>query len=120
MNGAEVRTRISIAYGVETIFGVPGDPNVRFYETLQLHEDAITLVRTRDERSAGFMAGACGRFADKPGIVECPPEAGAMHSLPSIAERNAAGEPVLLLTIDIPLPGARRGVLTQRDFARLL
>lgn len=119
MNGAELLTRMLIGYGVDTVFGVPGDTNVPFYEALQLHEDEITHVMARDERSAGYMADAYGRFTDRPGIVECPSGAGAMYSLPPIAESNASSVPVILLTIDIPLPGEGRGVLTELDCARL-
>ncbi|MBV6656705.1 MAG: thiamine pyrophosphate-binding protein [Devosiaceae bacterium] len=119
MNGADILVKMLIGYGVETVFGVPGDTNVPFYEALQDHEDEIIHVMARDERSAGFMADAYGRFTDKPGVVECPSGAGAMYSLPPIAESNASSVPVILLTIDIPLPGEGRGVLTELDCAKL-
>jgi len=119
MNGADVLVKMLIGYGVDTIFGVPGDTNVPLYESLQMHEDEITHVMARDERSAGFMADAYGRFTNRPGIVECPSGAGAMYSLPPIAESNASSVPVILLTIDIPLPGEGRGVLTELDCAKL-
>ena len=119
MNGADVLVEMLIGYGVDTIFGVPGDTNVPFYEALQMREGEITHVMARDERSAGFMADAYGRFTDKPGLVECPSGAGAMYSLPPIAESNASCVPVILLTIDIPLPGEGRGVLTELDCAKL-
>lgn len=119
MNGADVLVKMLIGYGVDTVFGVPGDTNVSFYESLQMHEEEITHVMARDERSAGFMADAYGRFTNRPGIVECPSGAGAMYSLPPIAESNASSVPVILLTIDIPLPGEGRGVLTELDCAKL-
>ncbi|QBY00526.1 thiamine pyrophosphate-binding protein [Rhodophyticola sp. CCM32] len=119
MNGADVLTEMLIGYGVDTVFGVPGDTNVPFYEALQMREGEITHIMARDERSAGYMADAYGRFTDRPGIVECPSGAGAMYSLPPIAESNASSVPVILLTIDIPLPGEGRGVLTELDCARL-
>jgi acetolactate synthase-1/2/3 large subunit len=42
-----------------------------------------------------------------------------MYSLPPVAEANASAVPVILLTIDIPLPGEGRGVITELDCARL-
>lgn len=119
MNGADILVKMLIGYGVDTVFGVPGDTNVPFYESLQMHEEDITHVMARDERSAGYMADAYGRFTDRPGVVECPSGAGAMYSLPPIAESNASSVPVILLTIDIPLPGEGRGVLTELDCAKL-
>ncbi|KPH06090.1 thiamine pyrophosphate-binding protein [Rhizobium acidisoli] len=119
MRGADILVKMLIGYGVEVVFGVPGDTNVPFYEALQDHEDQIRHVMARDERSAGYMADAYGRFTTKPGVFECPSGAGAMYSLPPVAESNSSSVPVILLTIDIPLPGEGRGVLTELDCARL-
>ena len=119
MRGADILVEMLIGYGVEVVFGVPGDTNVPFYEALQRHEGQIRHVMARDERSAGYMADAYGRFTSKPGVFECPSGAGAMYSLPPVAESNSSSVPVILLTIDIPLPGEGRGVLTELDCARL-
>jgi len=119
MRGADILVEMLIGYGVEVVFGVPGDTNVPFYEALQLREGSIRHVMARDERSAGYMADAYGRFTRKPGVFECPSGAGAMYSLPPVAESNGSSVPVILLTIDIPLPGEGRGVLTELDCARL-
>ncbi len=86
MRGADILVQMLIGYGVETIFGVPGDTNVPFYEALQQREGEIRHVMARDERSAGYMADAYGRFSNKPGVFECPSGAGAMYSLPPVAE----------------------------------
>lgn len=119
MRGADVLVDMLIDYEVDTIFGVPGDTNVPLYEALQDRTDKITHVMARDERSAGFMADAYGRFTNRIAVVECPSGAGAMYTLPPIAESNASSIPVIVLTIDIPLPGEGRGVLTELDCARL-
>ena len=119
MRGADILVQMLIDYGVDTVFGVPGDTNVSLYEALQTNEDRITHVMARDERSAGFMADAYGRFTNRLAVVECPSGAGAMYTLPPIAESNASSVPVIVMTIDIPLPGEGRGVLTELDCARL-
>jgi acetolactate synthase I/II/III large subunit len=119
MRGSEVLVQMLINYGVEVIFGVPGDTNVPFYEALQRHSDEIEHVMARDERSAGYMADAYARLTDRPGIFECPSGAGATYSLPPVAESNGSSVPVILLTIDLPLPGEGRGVITELDCARL-
>ncbi len=119
MRGADILVEMLVKYEVETIFGVPGDTNVPLYTALQEREGEIRHVMARDERSAGFMADAYGRLTDKPGVFECPSGAGAMYSLPPVAESNASSVPVILLTIDIPLPGEGRGVITELDCAKL-
>ncbi|MES2999785.1 MAG: thiamine pyrophosphate-binding protein [Pseudomonadota bacterium] len=119
MLGSDVLVEMLLQYGVKTIFGVPGDTNVPFYEALERRASEIEHVMARDERSAGFMADAYARLTDRPGVFECPSGAGATYSLPPVAESNASSVPVILLTIDLPLPGEGRGVITELDCARL-
>jgi len=119
MRGADVLVQMLINYGVDVLFGVPGDTNVPFYEALQRRMGDIEHVMARDERCAGYMADAYARLTDKPGIFECPSGAGAMYSLPPVAESNASSVPVILLTIDLPLPGEGRGMITELDCAKL-
>lgn len=119
MLGADVLVQMLVNYGVDVLFGVPGDTNVPFYEALQRRSTDIEHVMARDERSAGFMADAYARLTDKPGVFECPSGAGAMYSLPPLAESNASSVPVILLTIDLPLRGEGRGMITELDCARL-
>jgi acetolactate synthase-1/2/3 large subunit len=119
MTGAELLVDMLVRYGVDTIFGVPGDTSVSFYNALQQRSKEIRHVMARDERSAGFMADAYARLTNRPAVFECPSGAGAMYSLPPLAEANDSSVPVILLTIDLPLAAEGRGVLTELDCARL-
>ncbi|CAG9184998.1 thiamine pyrophosphate-binding protein [Cupriavidus pinatubonensis] len=118
MTGADVLVKLLEQYGVEYIFGVPGDTNVAFYKALN-NSSQIKHVMARDERSAVFMADAYARYSGKPGVCECPSGAGAMYSLPGVAEANASSIPLILLTNDIPLKGEGRGMITELDNAKL-
>ena len=120
MRGADVLVEMLVGYGVDVVFGVPGDTNVPFYEALNGASDRIRHVMARDERSSGFMADAYARINAKPGVFECPSGAGLLYALPGAAEAWASRVPVLLITSDIPLPGEGRGVLTEMDCAKLL
>jgi len=42
--------------GVEKIYGIPGEENLDFINSLK--ESSIELVLTRHEQAAGFMMGA--------------------------------------------------------------
>ena len=119
LTGAEVLVEMLVGYGVEQVFGVPGDTNVTFYQAMQRRSREIRHVMARDERSAGFMADAYGRLTDRPGVFECPSGAGALYSVPPVAESNTSAVPVILMTLDIPLAGEGRGVITELDCARL-
>ncbi len=119
MLGSEVLVKMLADYGVEKIFGVPGDTNVPFYTALSRTEDNIRHIMARDERSAGFMADAYARVSNKVGVFEAPSGAGAMYSLPPVAEANDSSVPVILFTIDIPLSTEGRGCLTELDGVNL-
>jgi len=115
MLGSEVLVRMLTGYGVEIIFGVPGDTNVPLYTALDNAKGEIRHVMARDERSAGFMADAYARVSNRVGVFEAPSGAGAMYSLPPLAESNASSVAVILFTIDVPLVGEGRGVITELD-----
>lgn len=115
MLGSEVLVKMLTDYGVDTIFGVPGDTNVPLYTALDKAEGKIRHIMARDERGAGFMADAYARVSNRVGVYEAPSGAGAMYSLPPLAESNASSVAVILFTIDVPLICEGRGVITELD-----
>ncbi|MEW6263957.1 MAG: thiamine pyrophosphate-binding protein [Thermodesulfobacteriota bacterium] len=115
MTGAEVLVRMLIAYQVKYVFGVPGDTSLALYEALHDQADRIRHVLARDERSAGFMADAYARLSHKPGVAECPSGAGALYSVPGVAEANASSIPVILFSSGINLAGEGKGTITELD-----
>jgi acetolactate synthase-1/2/3 large subunit len=119
MLGSDVMVEMLSRYGVDTIFGVPGDTNVPLYTALDRSEGKIRHVMARDERSAGYMADAYARISNRVGVCEAPSGAGAMYALPPLAESNESSVPVILFTIDIPLTGEGRGVITELDCKKL-
>ena len=54
------------AYGVDTIFGIPGVHNVEMYRALP--RSGIRHVLVRHEQGAGFMADGYARATGKPGV----------------------------------------------------
>src|ERR1700756_4582928 len=53
--------------GVEYVFGVPGEENLDFLDSLSRSE-TIKLILTRHEQGAGFMAATYGRHTGKTGV----------------------------------------------------
>ena len=53
--------------GVEYVFGIPGEENLDFLNSLK--ESKIKLVLTRHEQAAGFMAATYGRLTGKSEFV---------------------------------------------------
>src|SRR3954452_25552387 len=53
--------------GVEYIFGVPGEENLDFLDSLS-RSTKIRLILTRHEQGAGFIAATYGRHTGKTGV----------------------------------------------------
>lgn len=119
MNGASALVQTLLEYKVEVIFGVPGDTSLPLYEAIYDVRPRIRHVMARDERSASFMADAYARISHKPGICECPSGAGALYSVPGVAEANASSIPVILFTSGISLSGEGKGTITELDHHKL-
>ncbi len=119
MNGASALVQTLLEYKVEVIFGVPGDTSLALYEAIYDARPGIRHVMARDERSASFMADAYARVSHKPGICECPSGAGALYSVPGVAEANASSIPVILFTSGISLSGEGKGTITELDHHKL-
>ncbi len=58
--------RLLEAYGVDTVFGIPGVHTVELYRGLS--DNSIRHVTPRHEQGAGFMATGYARAAKKPGV----------------------------------------------------
>jgi acetolactate synthase-1/2/3 large subunit len=112
---AEAIVRLLEAYGVEYVFGVPGDTSMPFYDALYDAPGDIKHILARDERSASFMADVYARLSSRPAVCEGPSGAGATYILPGVAEAHASSIPLIVLTSDTPLASDDRGVLTELD-----
>jgi len=120
MNTAQILVELLKKYGVEHIFGVPGDTSMPLYDALYAARGEITHIMARDERSAAFMADAYARLTHKPGITEAPSGGGATYVIPGVAEANGSSVPMLVFTSDVPITDEGKGTLTAIDQQRLL
>jgi acetolactate synthase-1/2/3 large subunit len=120
MNTAQVLVEMLKDYGVEHIFGVPGDTTMVLYDALYHARRDITHIMARDERSASFMADAYARLSGRPGITEAPSGGGATYVIPGVAEANGSSVPLIVFTSDVPVVDEGKGTLTAIDQQRLL
>ena len=119
MTGASLLATMLEAYGVNAVFGVPGETSVPLYHTISQMGGSLRHVMARDERSAGCMADVYARSSNRPGVVEFPAGAGPLYGLAAVAESNESGVPVIAITSDNPLEVEGRGFITELDCKRL-
>ena len=115
LRGAGLLAEALISAGIDTLFGVPGDTGVAFYDALYARQDRLRHVLARDERHAGAMADAYARIRNRVGVVEVSSGGGTTYVIGSLGEASAAGVPVLVITSDIHRASRGTGALTEID-----
>jgi acetolactate synthase I/II/III large subunit len=115
LRGADLLAEALIAAGIDTLFGVPGETGVAFYDALYARQDRLRHVLARDERHAGAMADAYARIRNRVGVVEVSSGGGTTYVIGSLGEASAAGVPVLVVASDIHRSSRGTGALTEID-----
>ena len=95
------------AYGVDTIFGIPGVHNVEMYRALP--RSRIRHVLTRHEQGAGFMADGYARATGKPGVCFTITGPGLLNVLTPMGEAWADSSPVLVVSSALDIVDAAQG-----------
>ena len=85
-------------WGVEVIFGLPGDGINGIMEALRKREDAVRFVQVRHEEAAAFMACAYAKFTGKLGVCLATSGPGGLHLLNGLYDAKLDKQPVLALT----------------------
>jgi len=87
-----------INWGVEVIFGLPGDGINGVMEALRRRKDKIKFILVRHEESAAFMACAYAKYTGKLGACVATSGPGAIHLLTGLYDAKADGVPVIAIT----------------------
>ncbi|MBV8829865.1 MAG: pyruvate oxidase [Acidobacteriaceae bacterium] len=87
-----------IDWGVDTIFGIPGDGINGLIESLRTHKDKIRFIQTRHEEAAAFMACGYAKFTGKLGACIATSGPGGVHLLNGLYDAKLDGQPVVALT----------------------
>lgn len=94
--------------GVEYIFGLPGEENLDFLESLRKSEK-IKLVLCRHEQGAGFMAATYGRHTGRPGVCLSTLGPGATNLLTPAAYAQLGAMPLVIITGQKPVKTSKQG-----------
>jgi pyruvate dehydrogenase (quinone) len=97
-NAAEVLIETLIEWGVDTIFGIPGDGVNGIIEALRQNQEKIRFIQVRHEESAAFMACAWAKFTGKLGVCLATSGPGGIHLLNGLYDAKMDGQPVLAIT----------------------
>jgi pyruvate dehydrogenase (quinone)/pyruvate oxidase len=85
-------------WGVDTIFGLPGDGINGIMEGLRRHSDRVKFFLVHHEEAAAFMATAYAKATGKLGVCLATSGPGAIHLLNGLYDAKLDHVPVLAIT----------------------
>ncbi|MFL6279901.1 MAG: thiamine pyrophosphate-dependent enzyme [Vicinamibacterales bacterium] len=85
-------------WGVDTVFGLPGDGINGIMEALRRRAEKIRFVQVRHEEAAAFMACAYAKFTGRLGVCVATSGPGGIHLLNGLYDAKLDGQPVLAIT----------------------
>src|SRR5688572_12020615 len=107
------------AEGCEYIFGVPGEENLDFLDSMS-RSTQIKLVLTRHEQGAGFMAATYGRHTGKTGVCIATLGPGATNLVTAAAYAQLGGMPILMITGQKPIKKSKQGRFQILDVVAMM
>ena len=97
-NASDVLIDRLLDWGVDTIFGFPGDGINGIMEALRVRKDKVRFIQVRHEEAAAFMACAYAKYMGRLGVCLATSGPGGIHLLNGLYDAKLDGQPVLALT----------------------
>jgi pyruvate dehydrogenase (quinone)/pyruvate oxidase len=85
-------------WGVEVVFGLPGDGINGIMEALRVRQDKIRFIQVRHEEAAAFMACGYAKLTGRLGVCLATSGPGGLHLLNGLYDAKLDGAPVLAIT----------------------
>jgi pyruvate dehydrogenase (quinone) len=95
---ADILIERLIEWGVDTIFGHPGDGVNGIFEALRTHQDKIRFIQVRHEEAGALAACGYAKFTGRLGVCLATSGPGGIHLLNGLYDANMDGQPVLAIT----------------------
>ena len=85
--------------GVDVVFGLPGEENIRFVQALA--SSNIRYVLTRHEQAASFMAEMYGRVTGRAAVVSATLGPGAINMQLGVADATTNSTPMVAISAQV-------------------
>lgn len=96
--GADVLIDTIHDWGVDIIFGLPGDGIDGIMEALRKRQDKIRFIQVRHEETAAFAACAYAKYTGKLGVCLATSGPGGLHLINGLYDAKFDSQPVLAIT----------------------
>src|SRR5947207_5941683 len=98
MTAADVLIEKLIEWGVDTVFGLPGDGINGIMEALRTRQEKVRFIQVRHEEAAAFMACGYAKLTGKLGVCLATSGPGGIHLLNGLYDAKLDQAPVLAIT----------------------
>ncbi|GJL62924.1 MAG: pyruvate oxidase [Nitrospirales bacterium] len=98
ITAAELLIQTIHEWGVNVIFGMPGDGINGIMDALRTRQQEIRFIQVRHEETAAFMACAYAKYTGKLGVCLATSGPGGIHLLNGLYDAKLDGQPVLAIT----------------------
>jgi len=95
---ADILIESILDWGVDTVFGLPGDGINGIMEALRTRQDRVRFIQVRHEEAAAFMACAYAKYTGRLGCCLATSGPGGIHLLNGLYDAKLDQAPVLALT----------------------
>src|SRR5690349_10766819 len=95
---ADVLIETLIDWGVDTVFGLPGDGVNGIFESLRTHQDKLRFIQVRHEEAAAFAACGYAKYTGRLGVCLATSGPGGIHLLNGLYDAKMDNQPVLAIT----------------------
>ena len=109
MSGGDAVVRSVLAHGISTIYCLPGVQSDHLFNAMFDAGDALSVVHTRHEQGAAYMALGAALATGKPAAYSVVPGPGFLNSTAALATAYSTGARVLALIGQIPSRGIGKG-----------
>src|SRR5438874_4890405 len=95
---ADILVDSLIRWGVDTVFGIPGDGINGIIEAFRTRKDQIRFIQVRHEEAAAFNACGYAKWTGKLGVCVATSGPGGIHLLNGLYDAKLDGQSVLAIT----------------------
>ena len=110
MSTGEATVAALIAHGLNAVYALPGVHNDHLFDALQRAGEALSVVHTRHEQGAAYMALGAALATGKPQAYAVVPGPGLLNSGAALLTAYGMNAPVLALIGQIPHAAIGRGL----------
>ena len=98
LTAADVLIETLQDWGVEVVFGLPGDGINGIMEALRKRRDQVRFIQVRHEEAAALMACGYAKFTGRLGVCLATSGPGGIHLLNGLYDAALDGQPVVAIT----------------------